>query len=188
MTKTTGSLANQLLLAMPSIGDPRLGRSVIYMQEHNEEGAMGFIVNRPAEDIVLQDILESLDMPTNKKHDMPVFIGGPVDTGRGFVLHDNSYHSPSSIFSADGLIGMTATLDVLEAICNSNKLDNALVILGYAGWDAGQLEDEIQDNAWIACESDMDLIFNLDPSKKYAAAMMRLGIDLGKLSAGSGQA
>lgn len=185
----TKTLAGLLLLAMPSIDDPRFDHTVLYLHEHNEQGAMGFVINQQADDIVLNDIVDSLDMPPPELNpNKPVYIGGPVETGRGFILHDPSYKSPSTVTSVNGEVGITATLDVLEMLCSATPIDNALIILGYSGWGAGQLEEELQDNAWLICPFNSDLIFSIASEKKYKAAMAFMGIDPAKLSSDSGSA
>ena len=188
MTQTK-NLAGQLLLAMPSIDDRRFENAIIYLHEHSAEGAMGFVINQQAEDITLADILESLNLPdaTDNRLD-PVYIGGPVDTGRGFVLHDCSYKSDMTVFSPHGEIGVTATLDVLEVISSRHPLENAITLLGYSGWGAGQLEQELQENVWLVCPFNFDLIFTITAEKKYQAAMALMGIDPGMLSCDQGSA
>ncbi|MGC6512767.1 MAG: YqgE/AlgH family protein [Parvibaculales bacterium] len=188
MTQTQ-YFAGQVLLAMPGISDRRFETAIIYLHEHNAEGAMGFVLNQPAEDITLADILESLDMPDASENSAaPVFIGGPVDTGRGFVLHDSSYKSDTTIFSPNGEIGVTATLDVLEVISSRHPLENAITLLGYSGWGPGQLENELQENVWLVCPFNLDLIFTITAEKKYQAAMTLMGIDPGLLSSDQGSA
>jgi putative transcriptional regulator len=189
MAQLADNLSGQLLLAMPGIGDPRFERSVIYIFEHSPLGAMGFVVNQPAEDVCLNDILKSLNLPlSTQSGQTPAYVGGPVETGRGFVLHSKDYHTPNTTFSPDARIGMTATLDIMEVIGQPAAPDRSLLLLGYAGWDAGQLDDEMQDNAWLSCDADLNLIFSLDPARKYQAGMARMGIDLSKLSSDQGQA
>ena len=136
--KETQHLAGQFAFAMPSIGDRRFESAIIYLHEHNDDGAMGFVLNQQAEDISLADILESLNLPdTSDSSNTPVFIGGPVDTGRGFVLHDSTYKSDSTVFSPNGEVGVTATLDVLEVISSRHPLENAMTLLGVFGWGPG---------------------------------------------------
>lgn len=187
--KKTPSLAGKLLLATPTIGDTRFNQTLIYLHEHNAEGAMGFVINQQAEDIVLTDIIESLELPdAERPTNDPVFIGGPVDTGRGFVLHDSTYKSSSTVFNANGQIGVTATLDVLEVLCSRHPIENAIILLGYSGWGAGQLEQELIENAWLICDFNLDLIFAIAPEKKYQAGMRLMGIDPGMLSSDQGSA
>ena len=161
MSLLNENLSGQMLLAMPGIGDPRFDRSVVYIFEHGPEGAMGFVVNQPAEDVTLNDILESLDLPISDNGD-----------------RIKTYHR----------IALTATLEIMEVLGKQGAPDRSLLFLAYAGWDAGQLDAELHENAWLACEADLDLIFSIDPEKKYPAAMARMGIDLGKLSSDQGQA
>ncbi len=183
------TLAGSLLLAMPGMGGPHFDHTVLYLHEHNEQGAMGFVINQPAEDITLSDIVESLKLPqAEMAPNAPVFIGGPVDTGRGFVLHDGAYQGQSTATSANEQIGVTATLDVLEMLCSPSRIANALTILGYSGWSANQLEQELQENAWLVCPFNADLIFSITPERKYEAGMALMGIDLAKLSSDSGSA
>lgn len=186
---TKHTLAGEFLLAMPNIGDARFDHTVIYLHEHTAQGAMGFVINQVSDDIVLSDIVASLDISIAEiRVDMPVFIGGPVETGRGFVLHDSGYKSPSTVTSADGEIGVTATLDVLEMLSSAHPLDNALTLLGYASWEPGQLEKELQENVWLICQFNRDLIFSIAPEHKYKAAMALMGINPAKLSSYSGSA
>jgi len=191
-----GYLDGQLLIAMPVMSDPRFERSVIYMCAHSSEGAMGIIVNRPAGSIdfpgllVQLDIIEKADqikLPENAES-MQVLKGGPVDTGRGFVLHSSDYFIENSTLPIDDGICLTATLDVLKAIAKGDGPGNALLALGYAGWAPGQLETEIQDNGWLHCSADPDLIFGSDIGKKYDRALKKLGIHAGMLSSEAGHA
>lgn len=189
MSAVNESLSGQLLLAMPGIGDPRFDRSVIYVFEHGPEGAMGFVVNQPAEDVTLNDILESLNLPlSDHGNRIRAYLGGPVDTGRGFVLHTSDYTASTTNLGNNHGVALTATLEIMEVLGKEGAPDRSLLFLGYAGWDAGQLDAEMQENAWLACEADLDLIFSIDPERKYQAAMARMGIDLGKLSSDQGHA
>ena len=189
MSLMNENLSGQMLLAMPGIGDSRFDRSVVYIFEHGPEGAMGFVVNQPAEDVTLNDILESLDLPISDNGDrMKAYLGGPVETGRGFVLHTSDYTASTTSLGNNHRIALTATLEIMEVLGKHGAPDRSLLFLGYSGWDAGQLDAELHENAWLACEADLDLIFSIDPEKKYPAAMARMGIDLGKLSSDQGQA
>ncbi len=185
----TQILAGQLLLAMPGIDDTRFDHTLIYLHEHSSEGAMGFVINQRAEEITLADIVESMSLPDLERSPTdPVYIGGPVDTGRGFVLHDNSYKSNNTVFNKTGEIGVTTTQDILEVICSRNPLENAMTILGYSGWVSGQLERELQENVWLVCPFNLELVFTITAEKKYQAAMALMGIDPGQLSSYQGSA
>ncbi|MEL7099077.1 MAG: YqgE/AlgH family protein [Pseudomonadota bacterium] len=181
-------LTGKLLVAMPGMTDFRFAHSVVYMCAYSDEGAMGLIVNKPAQDISLGDVLAQLDISgaaTLAK--MAVHFGGPVETGRGFVLHSDDYRSGLNTLDAGHGIGMTATLDVLEEIAAGKGPKRALVTLGYAGWGPGQLEREIADNGWLIADSTPDLVFGAD-AVKWDRAVRSLGVDPLALSATSGRA
>ncbi|MFL4470262.1 YqgE/AlgH family protein [Tateyamaria armeniaca] len=182
-------LTGNLLVAMPGMGDPRFDRSVIFICAHSDEGAMGLIVNKPARDVDLGDLLEQLDIKVEPgiRH-MQVHIGGPVETSRGFVLHSTEYTSRLKTLEVGDTFGMTATLDVLEDIAAGGGPDQSLVMLGYAGWGAGQLEGEISRNGWLTVDAEADLVFGADDDAKWAAALATLGIDPLGLSGMAGRA
>src|SRR5471030_906855 len=191
-----GYLDGQMLIAMPSMGDERFTRSVIYVCAHSTEGAMGIIVNQPAANIKFPDLLvqlevipdaERIQLPTQAE-DVKVLKGGPVETGRGFVLHSADFFIENSTLPIDEGICLTATLDILKAIARGNGPHSALLALGYAGWAPGQLETEIQENGWLHCSADKELIFGTDTDAKYDKALRKLGIDLGMLSNEAGHA
>jgi putative transcriptional regulator len=191
-----GYLDGQLLIAMPVMGDPRFERSVIYLCAHSAEGAMGIIVNRPAGSIDFPGLLVQLDiikeadqikLPENAET-MKVLKGGPVDTGRGFVLHSSDFFIKDATLRIDDGICLTATVDILKAIARGAGPKHAILALGYAGWAAGQLETEIQDNGWLHCDADPDLIFGGDVEEKYQRALRKIGIDPGMLSNEAGHA
>ena len=191
-----GYLDGQLLIAMPVMGDPRFERSVIYMCAHSSEGAMGIIVNRPAGSIDFPELLVQLDiineadqikLPENAES-MKVLKGGPVDTGRGFVLHSSDFYLENATLRIDDGICLTATVDILKAIAKGSGPKHAILALGYAGWAPGQLENEIQGNGWLHCDADQDLIFGGDVEEKYARALRKIGIDPGMLSNDAGHA
>ena len=181
---------------MPVMGDPRFERSVIYLCAHSAEGAMGIIVNRPAGSIDFPGLLVQLDiikrtdqikLPENAES-MKVLKGGPVDTGRGFVLHSSDFFIKDATLRIDDGICLTATVDILKAIAKGAGPKHAILALGYAGWAAGQLETEIQDNGWLHCDADPDLIFGGDVEEKYLRALRKIGIDPGMLSNEAGHA
>jgi putative transcriptional regulator len=191
-----GYLDGRLLIAMPVMGDPRFERSVIYMCAHSADGAMGIMVNRPAGSIDFPDLLVQLNIITRNDQiklpdtaeSMKVMRGGPVDTGRGFVLHSSDFFLANATLPIDDQICLTATVDILKAIANGNGPKHAILALGYAGWGPGQLETEIQGNGWLHCAADPDLIFGTDVDEKYARALAKIGIDLGMLSNEAGHA
>jgi len=189
-------LDGQLLIAMPVMEDERFARSVIYVCAHSSEGAMGIILNRPAGSLDFTDLLVQLDII--KRSDsiklpetaeaMKVMKGGPVETGRGFVLHSSDFFIEDATLPIDEGVCLTATLDILEAIAKGAGPKHAILALGYAGWAPGQLETEIQDNGWLHCPADPDLIFGRDIEDKYARALHKIGIDPGMLSNEAGHA
>src|SRR5712692_1868026 len=191
-----GYLDGQMLIAMPSMGDERFARTVIYVCAHSSEGAMGIIVNQPAPHISFPDLLVQLEVvPAADLIQLPsraggvkVLKGGPVDTQRGFVLHSADFFIENSTLPIDEGICLTATLDILKAIARGDGPQSAILALGYAGWAPGQLEQEINQNGWLHCAADSELIFGQDTDGKYAKAMKKIGIDLGMLSSEAGHA
>ena len=191
-----GYLDGQMLIAMPAMGDERFSRAVIYVCAHSTEGAMGIVVNQPAANIKFPDLLVQLEViPANERIELPdqaedvkVLKGGPVETGRGFVLHSADFFIENSTLPIDEGICLTATLDILKAIARGNGPHNAILALGYAGWAPGQLEQEIQQNGWLHCAADPELIFGTDTGAKYEKALRKIGIDLSHLSNEAGHA
>jgi putative transcriptional regulator len=189
-------LDGQMLIAMPSMGDERFARTVIYMCAHSADGAMGIVVNQPAAHISFSDLLVQLDViPAKELIALPgraggvkVLKGGPVDTQRGFVLHSADYVIENSTLPIDDGICLTATLDILKAIARGDGPASAVLALGYAGWAAGQLESEIHQNGWLHCAADPDLIFGADTGAKYTLALKKIGVDVGMLSSEAGHA
>ena len=188
-------LDGQMLIAMPTMGDERFARSLIYMCAHSSEGAMGIIVNQPASHISFHDLLVQLNVVgETDKIELPaadrvrVLKGGPVDTQRGFVLHSADFFIENSTLPIDNGICLTATVDILKAIAHGEGPQSAVLALGYAGWSPGQLENEIQEKGWLICDADSELIFGADVEAKYEKAMRKLGVDLGKLSSEAGHA
>lgn len=189
-------LDGQMLIAMPVMEDERFQRSVIYVCAHTSEGAMGIIVNRPAGSIDFPGLLMQLDIIKKSDHivlpedaeAMKVLKGGPVETGRGFVLHSSDFFIQDSTLAIDDDISLTATLDILKAIAQGAGPKRAILALGYAGWAPGQLEDEIQHNGWLHCPADPDLVFGKDVDGKYERALKKIGIDLAMLSNEAGHA
>jgi putative transcriptional regulator len=195
-TRARGYLDGQMLIAMPTMGDERFTRSVIYVCAHSTEGAMGIIVNQPAANIKFPDLLVQLEViPAAERIQLPtqagevkVLKGGPVETGRGFVLHSADFFIENSTLPIDEGICLTATLDILKAIARGNGPASAILALGYAGWAPGQLENEIQQNGWLHCAADPELIFGADTGGKYEKALRKIGIDLSHLSNEAGHA
>lgn len=191
-----GYLDGQMLIAMPAMGDERFARTVIYVCAHSSEGAMGIVVNQAAPNIKFPDLLVQLEViPASERIQLPVraeevkvLKGGPVETGRGFVLHSADFFIENSTLPIDEGICLTATLDILKAIARGKGPSNAILALGYAGWAPGQLEQEIQQNGWLHCDADPDLIFGQDIERKYERALAKIGIDLGMLSSEAGHA
>ncbi len=189
-------LDGQMLIAMPAMNDERFARAVIYVCAHSNEGAMGIIVNHPAQNIRFPDLLVQLEViPAAERIQLPteaegvkVLKGGPVETGRGFVLHSSDFFIENSTLPIDDGVCLTATLDILKAIANGKGPVSAVLALGYAGWAPGQLEQEIQANGWLHCAADPELIFGTDIAAKYDMALRKIGIGLGQLSNEAGHA
>jgi len=195
-SELTDFLDGQLLIAMPSMTDQRFEKSVIYLCAHSEEGAMGLIINHHADNITFETLLERLEitttdqpivMPslTEEKH---VHFGGPVETGRGFVLHSTDYFVDESTLEIDEETSLTATIDILKAIAGGTGPDRSILALGYAGWSSGQLESEIQANGWLHCPADPDLVFDPNIETKYERALAKIGIDPSRLVNDAGHA
>ncbi len=182
------NLTNQFLIAMPSLRDPNFSQTVTYICAHNEDGAMGLVINRPA-NCALGEILDQMEMTPHDQsiEKLPVYLGGPVHTDRGFVLHEPGSKWDSSIEVSDSL-GITTSRDILHAIAESTGPDKFLVALGYAGWSAGQLEEEIKENAWLNVPANQDIIFNTPCELRWSSATALLGIDHNQLSTGFGTA
>ncbi len=192
----SGYLDGQLLIAMPVMEDQRFARSVIYLCAHSSEGAMGIIVNRPAGSIDFPELLvqlqiiaeaDQIKLPETAES-MKVLKGGPVETGRGFVLHSSDFFIKDATLPIDEDICLTATLDILKAIAAGKGPRHAILALGYAGWAPGQLESEIQGNGWLHCPADPELVFGADAEEKYSRALRKIGIDPGTLSTAAGHA
>jgi len=191
-----GYLDGQMLIAMPAMSDERFARTVIYVCAHSSEGAMGIVVNQAAPNIKFPDLLVQLEViPASERIQLPgraeevkVLKGGPVETGRGFVLHSADFFIENSTLPIDEGICLTATLDILKAIARGKGPSSAILALGYAGWAPGQLEQEIQQNGWLHCDADPELIFGQDIEHKYERALAKIGIDLGMLSNEAGHA
>jgi len=184
----TASLKNQLLIAMPSLQDPNFARTVTYICEHGEHGAMGIVLNRPT-DLCLADILQHMQSEggLGEAGEQTVYLGGPVEEERGFVLHTHTEPWDSTL-AIDGEISITTSRDILEAMAHGAGPSRTLVALGYAGWGAGQLEREIQENAWLSGPADRSILFDLPPEQRWEAAARLLGVDVHLLSSEAGHA
>ena len=182
-------LDGQILIAMPGMQDPRFAKTLVYLCAHSSDGAMGLIVNKRAESLKLKDLFGKLGIPIGSvMGKIPVHYGGPVETGRGFVLHSSDYHSDDATLQVDDETSMTATLDILHAMAMNKGPDKAIVALGYAGWAPGQLEAELQHNGWLACPADSELLFSEDEDSKWDRALAKLGIHPAMLSSTGGRA
>ena len=182
------SLGNHFLIAMPQLADPNFFHSVTYICEHTEEGALGLVINRPL-DLTLNEVFEQMDIPTDncQSLDEPIYTGGPVQQERGFILHSPAGSWESSAPITD-TISITTSRDILEAIARNEGPEQTLIALGYAGWGAGQLEQELADNAWLSGPADPDIIFSTPVEGRWKAAAKRLGVDLDLLSSDAGHA
>ncbi len=191
-----GYLDGQMLVAMPSMNDKRFERSVIYLCAHSEEGAMGIVVNRIAELIDFAELLEQLSLDNEKEgvegdggeNTPQVLRGGPVEPGRGFVLHSSDYFKSDCTLPISENVCLTATLDILKAIAQGTGPENSILALGYSGWAPGQLEEEIQMNGWLNCPADQELIFGRNLDNKYDQALAKIGVDPHQLSSQAGHA
>ncbi len=188
MKNTFESLKDHFLIAMPSLNEGIFAHSITYLCEHTEQGAMGIIVNRPI-GIALGEILEQLSIDGVRNHgEDPVMAGGPVQIDRGFVLHRTSERQWESTLPISDSISLTTSRDILDALAHDEGPANALVALGYAGWSAGQLEQELVDNAWLTIPGDSAILFNTPADKRFNAAIAKLGIDIAQLAPGAGHA
>ena len=185
-------LDGRILIAMPGMQDPRFHRSLVYLCAHSADGAMGLIVNKRADDLKLKDLFGRLGIPIGDGPSgmarTPVHYGGPVEMGRGFVLHSSDYHSDEATMQVDDGTSMTATLDILHAMATDRGPDRAIIALGYAGWAPGQLEAELQANGWLACPADEGLLFGTDEDSKWDKALAKIGVHPAMLSSTGGRA
>lgn len=185
----TGDLTGKLLISMPGMGDQRFEHSVVFLCAHSDDGAMGLIINKPAKDVVLGDVLGQLDINvTEGVKQSKVHIGGPVETARGFVLHSRDYQSDLQTLNVDDDFAMTGTLDVLEEIGSAKGPQRSQLMLGYAGWGAGQLEGEIRHNGWLVCDATPELVFEVADDQKWSKALDSIGVNPLSLSAVAGRA
>lgn len=185
-------LTGKLLLAMPGMGDTRFYKSVIYVCAHDAEGAMGLVINHPIEGVAFEELLDQLKITAGSAMDLsvldiPVMKGGPVEGARGFLLHSSDFVARDTVKVNDDFY-VTGTLDALKVVAAGQGPRQCLFVLGYAGWSAGQLDQELQQNAWLSVEADPDLVFTGDPAGKWDRALRKLGIDPLMLAAAGGSA
>lgn len=184
-----GTLAGKLLIASPAIEDPRFRQAVILLCAHNEDHAMGIILNKAVDDLPLPELLDQLgvdgaDAPT----DQHVLSGGPVGRDRGFVLHSDDFDSDGATLAVSEGVCMTATRDILHAITSDAPPESFVLALGYSGWSAGQLEQELADNVWLVGEPDDGLVFDHSFSTKWSRALARIGVSPDRLQVSGGRA
>jgi putative transcriptional regulator len=189
-----GFLNGQLLLAMPGITNPQFESTVIYVCTHTEEGAMGLVINKQCENINFPDLLTQLNIDQSKNNKNKVELskillheGGPVESGRGFILHSADYVQESTLIISETM-ALTATIDILTSIAIGDGPQDYLIALGFSGWGRGQLENEIRNNSWLSIEADEELVFRTDIDLKMPRAMAKLGVDLSLLSSQYGRA
>lgn len=183
------NLTGKLLIAMPGMEDPRFDASVILICSHSNEGAMGLIINKPVNDLKFKDLMEQLGIPhAAEGRGISVHFGGPVERGRGFVLHSPDYSAKDGTMTITPSLGVTATQDVLRALGAGKGPNSALLVLGYAGWGAGQLESEILRNDWLTADAPAELVFGDNADAKWGAALRHMGVDPSALSATAGRA
>lgn len=182
------NLTNHFLIAMPAMEDPNFARTVAFVAEHGEDGALGVIINRPI-DMTIKGLFERVEIPFEHTElgERPVYFGGPVQTDRGFVLHRPAGGWQSSL-KVGSDIALTSSKDILLALSAEGKPEDLLISLGYSGWSAGQLEDELAQNAWLSVPADPRIIFDVPPEGRFDAAMQLLGIDFANLSNVAGHA
>jgi putative transcriptional regulator len=181
-------LSHHFLIAMPAMTDPMFAKSLTYVCEHNEQGALGIVVNRPL-NLTMKELFEQIKLPLQptELENLPVHFGGPVQTDRGFVLHEPAGEWQSTLV-VKGSIALTTSKDILEAVGQGTGPSHLLVTLGYAGWSQGQLEYELSQNAWLSVPANEHILFELPAEERLAAAMALLGVDYASLSADSGHA
>ncbi len=197
MVDATTTLEGHFLISMPGLDEGIFSRSVVYICAHSRDGAMGLVINKPADRIRFTDVLEQLNvLPSAAQGDdlspqaesMVVLAGGPVEAGRGFVLHSADFVNSSSTIMMEDHLALTATLDILKAVAQGQGPADALFLLGYAGWAPGQLEQELQANSWLSVRASLDILFRTDYAQRYEAALRTLGIHPALLSAQVGHA
>lgn len=185
----TTDLTGKLLIAMPSIGDPRFSRSVILVCAHNDDYSMGLVLNKPYDDLSLPDLMEQLDIPVETDLSSDIILdGGPVGSDRGFVLHTDDVHCEDATLPIQNDLCLTATREILHVIASGQRPRNWLLALGYSGWGPGQLEMELRENAWIIGRPDASLLFEADHDAKWDRALCAIGVPSGRLQSKPGRA
>lgn len=183
-----GYLTGQLIVAMPTMLDPRFARTVIYLCAHNQDAAMGLVVNRLIGSLTFPDLLEQLGIDNaNADNNIRVHFGGPVESGRGFVLHSGDYQQDGTLQVSEG-VSLTATVDILRDMATGEGPEHSMLALGYAGWGPGQLDAEIQANGWLHVDADEALVFGNDLDSKWDSALSKIGVDVSMLSGDAGHA
>ena len=190
--ESDGYLAGKLLIAMPSLGDARFARAVIFICQHDDGGAMGLVINHGVPGMTFRDLISQLEFPSDLMLDTealktPLMHGGPVDGGRGFIIHDASYAMQDTV-RVNNDFSVTATLPILQEIATGKGPERLLFVLGYAGWTAGQLEGELKQNAWLVAEANAPLFFETPSDDQWDRALNSIGIDPAMLSGAAGQA
>lgn len=185
-----GNLEGHVLIAMPGMPDPKFEQAVVFLCAHSERGAMGLVLNKLVGNITFLDLLRQLRIrpQTRRVQTPPVQFGGPVETGRGFVLHSPDYNAGQATVRVGANVGLTTSVDVLKAIADGQGPREKMLALGYAGWGAGQLEQEFRQNGWITCPADDYLLFGQQLQGKWLYALRKLGIDPSQLSRDAGRA
>jgi putative transcriptional regulator len=187
-TSNSPYFVGHLLVAMPGMSDSRFSKSVIYVCAHNDEGAMGLVINQPMTEITFPDLLDQLNLvQTDPGAAVSIQFGGPVEQGRGFVLHSVDYVHDATLV-VDGQVALTGTVDILQDIADGRGPKERILALGYAGWGPGQLDDEILANGWLTVEADANIVFSVEPEQKWLSALAKLGIDQSLLSETAGHA
>lgn len=180
-------LTGKLIISMPYAPDPRFTHSVIYVCGHDSTGAMGLIINKPLSSVSFSDLLEQMSIPHGATADISVYYGGPVEVGRGFVLHSSDYITDSTVFVSNDF-ALTATMDILRAINHDIGPQQSMLALGYVGWDSGRLEQEIQENHWLIIEATPDLVFSHDKDNLWRASLSTIGVNPDSVSLEIGHA
>jgi putative transcriptional regulator len=182
-------LEGKLLIALPGMEDERFAQTVIYICAHSAKGAMGIVINKPIPGLSFTELMKQLQIDIQPVSDtVPILYGGPVETGRGFVLHSGDYEGSDSTLPVSEDISLTATLDILRALAEGRGPKQALFALGYAGWAPGQVETEFQANGWLHCDADPLLVFGTEPEAKWKTALAKLGVGPSGLVANAGRA
>lgn len=183
----TGTLEGKFLVATPSMQETNFTRAVIYLCSHNEQGAMGIIVNYPVKNVGIEDILEQLDIKTGSKRSVPIHFGGPVESNRGFIIHSDDFSAAGTIYQHGGM-SVTSNAEVLKAIADGSGPKQGMLAMGYTGWGAGQLETEMEAGNWIVVSASKQLLFDTDNDMKWKFAIATLGFDVGHFSTSVGHA